>query len=297
MNSNSTPKIYAIIVSWNPLPSDVLSCIENLTPQVHKIIYSDNGSRQETRELLEKLKNENLKVECVWNGKNLGVATALNRGVVKAKKEGADWVLTLDHDSVPEKTMVQKMLNAYRDLSEKERKKTAILCPNFMLAKGVAYPDASPRFIETSITSGQLVKTTLFDAIGLYEDKLFIECVDHEFCLRTLTHGYKTLLIPSAILKQQIGHPSVKKVFGKTFTVPNYSPERYYYQIRNTIFIYKKYFATAPGWIIKNIPSTIYSLGKVILYEDEPLKKMGFAARGVLDGLRGNGGELNKKYD
>ncbi len=284
-----SPKICAIIVSWNPFPSDVTRCVENLAPQVDKIIYSDNGSKKETKKLLEGLKTKNPKIECIWNGENLGIATALNRGVAQAKAEGADWVLTLDHDSVPEKDMVKKMLAAYADLPEKET--IAILCPNFMLAKGIAYSDLAPRFIETSITSGQLVKMDLFDKIGGYEDKLFIECGDHEFCFHALLQGYKTLLIPGAILKQRIGNPSVKKILGKTFIVPHYSPERYYYQLRNTVFIYKKYYWVVPRWILRDAPHVLYSLIKVVLYEKNPARKIGLAMLGIFDGLRGKLGK------
>ncbi len=289
------PVIAAVIVTWNPLQSDILECIKKLLSQVDIVIYSDNGSNTETKKLIVELEAEHKKISCIWNGINLGIATALNNGVSYAKKMGANWILTLDHDSVPEDGMIFKMLDAYERLGQEEKNATAIVCPNFMLAKGIAYPDSAPRLIETSITSGQLVKMDLFEKIGGYEDKLFIECVDHEFCFHARKEGYKILLVPNAIIKQRIGNPSVKKIFGRTFTVPHYSPERYYYQLRNTIFIYKKYLKTELPWIIKNIRSTIYSLGKVVFYENAPFKKIKFAAWGIFDGMRGKFGEFKNR--
>jgi rhamnosyltransferase len=255
------------------------------------IIYSDNGSNTETRKLLEDLQTKNRdRIICLWNGGNLGIATALNRGLAEARRLKADWVMTLDHDSVPEKDMVEKMFRAYEKFSEQEKETVGILCPNFMLVKGIAYHETHPRFIETTITSGQLVKMSLFDKIGEYEDDLFVECVDHEFCFRALAHGFHTFLVPDAILKQRIGNPIIKKLFGKTFVVPNYPPVRYYYQVRNSVVLYIKYFRVVPGWVLGNIPPLIYSLIKVVLYEKNPVKKMGLAILGVFDGLRGKMG-------
>ena len=291
MNASTRPIIAAVIVTWNPLVSDVLACAESLLSQVDTIIYSDNGSDADTKKLLTELQQKHKNIVCLWNGENLGIATALNRGVACARELKAEWVMTLDHDSVPEKDMVAKMFAAYQTLSDEEKNTTAILCPNFMLAKGPSYHDARARFIETSITSGQLVKMKLFEKIGGYEDDLFVECVDHEFCFRAFAHGYRTFLAPDAMLRQRIGHPDVKQLFGKTFVVPHYSPERYYYQLRNTVVIYKKYYRIVPRWVLKNMPPVVYSLIKVVLYEKQPARKLGLAMLGVFDGLRGKLGK------
>jgi rhamnosyltransferase len=287
MNEHTKPTIAAIIVTWNPLASDVVACAERLMLQVDTIIYSDNGSNAETEKLLKDLQSKHENIVCLWNGGNLGIATALNRGVVEARRRGAEWVMTLDHDSVPEKDMALKMFRAYGILSETEKEAVGILCPNFMLVKGPCYANTLPRFIATTITSGQLVKISLFDKIGGYEDDLFVECVDHEFCFRALAHGYRTFLAPDAMLRQRIGNPVIKMLFGKTFIVPNYPPVRYYYQVRNSVYIYIKYFWVVPGWVSENILRLILSLGKMVLYEKDPVRKMGLAILGVADGLRG----------
>jgi rhamnosyltransferase len=46
----------------------------------------------------------------------------------------------------------------------------------------------------TTITSGSLVSLTVFQLLGGLRDDFFIDCVDHEYCLRARAHGFRVMI-------------------------------------------------------------------------------------------------------
>lgn len=286
-------RICAIIVTWNT-DRELEQGLAALSPQIGEIVIVDNGSDYEHIFILEEL-SKKFTLTILRNPENLGIAAALNRGVKYALEKGYAWVLTLDDDSEPAQDMVQKMLEAYYSLEKAKKDKTAIIAPNYTILKGLVYSGDSPRFITTAITSGQLVKTSVFSKAGLYKEDLFIDGVDHEFCLRLLKRGFKTLLVPGAVLKQRFGpKPAMYNLLGKKIMVANHRPERYYYIYRNSLYIYKNYLFTSPKYIIKNALSNIYLFWKILLFEQEKLKKFLMILRGCADGIRGKYGSIVK---
>lgn len=283
--------VCAVIVTWNTGPE--LECgLTAISPQVEEIIIVDNGSRPDYVAALEQL-SKKFSATLLRNTENLGIAAALNRGVTYAIEKGYDWVLTLDDDSEPQPDMVRKMLEAYYTSTE-DQGTIAVIAPNYIALKGLAYKGEEPFFVSTAITSGQLVKAEVFSKVGFYKEDLFIDGVDHEFCLRILKHRFKTMLVPGAVLKQRFGpQPKVHSVFGKKIAVSNHRPERYYYIYRNSVCLYKNYLLTAPLWIFKNALLNAYLLLKVLLFEEDRPKKILMIIRGCLDGIRGKYGKIS----
>ncbi|MEK7075482.1 MAG: glycosyltransferase family 2 protein, partial [Patescibacteria group bacterium] len=263
---NYSPKICAIIVTYN-IGQDIFRCLNLVINQVSEVVIVDNGSDTKTVNVLRDIKKKFNKVKLIENKENLGIAAALNQGVKYAISKNYEWVLTLDHDSEVGDGMVQNMLEAFNSLNDEKKESIGIIAPNYETVKGLAYKEKFPTIISTAITSGQLVKTEIFEKIGFYKEDLFIECVDHEFCLRAKKRGFKTLLVPRAVLKQQIGMPKVYNLFFKRTVAANHSPLRYYYLYRNSIYIYKSYFTVAPGWIFKNIISNKILFLKILFFE------------------------------
>ena len=285
-------RVCATMVTYNT-GKEVEVGLRATIPQVAEVAIIDNGSGQDTIAILEYLRNRFLNLVIFRNTENLGIAAALNRGVKYALERGYDWVLTLDDDSEPEPDMVQKMLGAYYSFELQERNKIAILAPNYTIIKGLVYRQGPSNIIPAAIASGQLVKTDIFSKAGFYKEDFFIDGVDHEFCLRLLKFGFKTLLVPSAVLKQRMGpNPELKKFLGKKFVVANHAPLRYYYTYRNGLYLYRNYFIHAPWWTLRSMFSVTYLFGKMIFFEKQKLEKMAMICRGLFDGIRGRYGKL-----
>ncbi len=290
---NHKYSVCAVVVTWNT-GKEIEQNISSVLSQVREVVIVDNGSEPHTIALLANIQKKFPSVVLLRNAENLGIAAALNRGVKYALEKEYDWILTLDDDSLAEPDMVHKMLAAYNSLPENERSKIGIIAPNYTIAKGLVYFGDSPRFVDVAITSGQLVKTEVFDKVGFYKEDLFIDGVDHEFCLRLLKFGYKTLLVPSAVLKQRMGAaPVLKTFFGQKFVVANHSAQRYYYIYRNGIYIYKTYWKYAPAYILKNMCSNLWLLTKIILFEQQKLEKLTMIFKGLIDGIRNKYGKLS----
>lgn len=286
-------KVCAIIVTYN-IGKEVEAGVASVLPQVNRVVIVDNGSGANTIEILDNIQQRFPKVVILRNKENLGIAAALNRGVKYALENGYDWVLTLDDDSEAEPKMVEKMLQAYHSFGPEKQMKIAVMAPNYTILKGLVYFEGSPRDILTTITSGQLVKTDIFKKIGFYKEDLFIECVDHEFCLRIARAGMKTVLVPAAILKQRMGpKPQLKSFFGKKFVVANHASHRYYYIYRNSIYLYATYWRTAFFWIIKNIFSNKIIFLKILLFEENKWAKIKMVLKGCLDAISGKYGTIS----
>ena len=125
-------KVAAIIVSYNP-DNNLLDSINLLINQVERIIIVDNGSESEKKKNIKLIRDiDKEKIEIIFNEENLGIATALNIGVRSALKQGYNWILTMDQDSKVSKNMVEKMLEVYNGIDEKERKDILSIFPNFL---------------------------------------------------------------------------------------------------------------------------------------------------------------------
>lgn len=285
-------KICAIIITWNS-GSDIYRSLPAIAPQVNEVVIVDNGSRQDQLNILKEAVKRFPNACIIQNPKNKGIANAINRGTEYALEKGYEWVITLDDAAKPEKNLMKKLFSAYASLLPQDQEKTAIIAPNYSNLKGPVYAKGPVYFTETAVQTGQLIKTTIWKKVGGYKEDLFITWVDHEFCFRVLAAGYKTLLVPSAMLEETAGpKPIVKSLFGRKFVVPNYSANRYYYTYRNSVYVYKNYWRLVPRWLFGNLLSDISSFGKIVLFEDQKLKKIAFIARGYFDGLRGKFGEL-----
>lgn len=291
-NNKQNHNVCAIILTWNS-GEDIKTSLFAIAGQTQEVVVIDNGSRPDQLAIVKKAVKNFKNAALICNKKNEGIGKAFNRGAEYALKNGYGWIMTLDDSAKPEKNLVEKLLFAYDALSPQDRKKTAIVAPNYTNLKGLVYAGSQPYFTPTTVTTGQLVKTAIWKKIGGYKEDLFVMWVDHEFCFRLLQNGYKTLLVPSAVLEETAGpRPVIKSILGRKFVVPNYSPNRYYYMYRNSVYVYKMYWHLVPGWLLKNFISEIFSCAKIVLFEDQKLRKIAFIAKGYFDGLRNKFDEL-----
>ena len=91
--------------------------------------------------------------------------------------------------------------------------------------------------VDHLISSGCLVSMDALKEIGYMEEKLFIDYVDTEWCLRAIHKGYSLLGVGSAHMQHDLGDEFVH-LFGRT--LPVHSPLRHYYLIRNGIWLLRQ---------------------------------------------------------
>lgn len=293
--------ICAVIVTFHPV-GDISRNIAALRDQVDEIIIVDNGSGAGCKELLEALAQQP-GVRIVYCQENLGIAAALNIGVKLARAAGHQWIATFDQDSKVTPGMINAMLSAYDACPDRD--KVASLAPRYMdkstgkirgnNAGSPSHGDLPYEETLVVMTSGNLLKSSIFDAVGYFKESLFIDHVDNEFCLRCADHGYKILEVKDAALEHCIGYPTQHKFLWKNPVTSNHSALRRYYLARNSVYIYRKYFFTHPGWVLKNAYVLLRVVVLMLLLETDRGQKIGMMFRGFLHGLYGRMGKLEKQ--
>ena len=289
-------KVAAIIVSYNP-DKNLLDSVNLLISQVEKIIIVDNGSIEEKRKDISSIKDiDNERIEVIFNEENLGIATALNIGVREALKQGFNWILTMDQDSKASKDMVEKMFEVYNNIDEKERKSILSIFPNFVDKRIQSIEENSVmntyEYVDADITSGNLVNAEVFDKVGFFDDSLFIDLVDTDFCMRLNEKNIKMIKVRDAILYHSLGESqSVKSIFGK-FNTSNHSALRRYYMTRNRFYIWEKYKDLNSFTLNRDKKLFKKEFIKIILGEKDKVNKIKMVFKGYKDYKKGVRGKL-----
>lgn len=280
--------VAAVIITYN-VENNFRNRINKLKGKVHEIIVVDNGSKIETINMLKELEND---ITIIYLEKNKGIAYALNKGINYSIEKGYDWVLTLDHDSIVTDDMIENMLKCYGNFHKELREKVAMLVPTHVEEKEYENSNIisneekfSKPYIEvlTEITSGALTKADIYKNIGLYDEKLFIDLVDHDYCLSLNRKGFKVIQVSSAVLIHNLGESVKKNVLGLKMTPTNHSPLRRYYMSRNRHYIWDKYKDDFPKWVLTDKRRFITENLKIILFEDKKIEKFKYIKKGIED--------------
>src|SRR5215467_8106400 len=125
----------------------------------------------------------------------------------------------------------------------------------------------------TSLTSGSLIPTWIFDRIGYFASDFFIDCVDIEFCYRLRASGYYVADSKEAILLHSPGHPEKLSVMGFGISPTHHSAVRRYYISRNRIVVYRKYFHVFPGLVLPYVYASLRETAKCFLAERDRVRK------------------------
>lgn len=279
--------VAAVIITYN-VENDFKERINRLKGKVDEIIVVDNGSKAETINMLNELEKE---VTVIYLEDNKGIASALNKGIKYSIEKGYNWILTLDHDSIITDNMIKNMLTCYEGLNNELKEKVAMLVPvhveekEYQNGSNINEEKASNSYIEvlTEITSGALTKAEIYKNVGMYDEKLFIDLVDHDYCLSLNKKGFKIIQVNNATLIHNLGESVRKSILGLKMIPTNHSPLRRYYMSRNRHYIWEKYKDDFPSWVLTDKRRFITENLKIVLFEDNKIEKFKYIKRGIKD--------------
>ncbi len=266
-------RILAIVVLYNPDISEVLANINRYIVEVDTLIIWLNSviNIEIKRQILDELKSYDVIFQ--GDGTNRGLSIALNYAVSFAKKNMYKYLMTMDQDSYWINIQDYFMQIFETELNEKD---IGIFGPyvitdvserNDTICNYNQYPDHV-------ITSGTVYLTEIFDVLSGFNEEYFIDAIDEEICLRASKFGFKTKIMNKGKLLQKFGNPTKCKFLYKYIYTPNYSAFRYFYIVRNHIWLLhsdllnKKQKRKVLRWYIIN------PFVKVLLFEDNKVKKM-----------------------
>jgi rhamnosyltransferase len=274
-------KIGAVIIVYHPDLRALASNVINIIDDVEMVILYQNSILNHDFLDLNSFKN---KVVLLGDGTNEGIGKALNNSIHFLKQMDLTHVVTLDQDSYFKKGHFNFFCNI---INNDIKKNIGIYVPNFV-NRGVKYISGvtDPFEIADAITSGSVFSLKLFDQVGDFNNYLFIDAVDQEFCYRiNANFGLKTIMVPSVELIHELGYSS-KIIFG--ITTLNYSSFRTYYLVRNHILLWKKY----PKLYKREYKETLlkeyifYRIIKIIIGEHDKWNKVKSVFKGIHDGIK-----------
>lgn len=284
---NEGQSVCAVIVTYNPR-STLIDNIVAVAAQVGQVVVIDNGSSGDTEQHLHELETR-LSCKVIRNHQNLGIAAALNMGVKYAIGVGFDWVCTLDQDSRVCDGFISEMLEVYQQTAHPEV--VAFVAPSYVdRNSGVKLPlkRAGNGEILAAMTSGSMMPSSVFEKLGFFDESLYIDAVDIEFCLRARRKGM-LILQSSATLFHSLGQTKYYRLFGLRFGVTNHSAGRRYYITRNRLRLLIRYASDWP-WMWRESRAMLLDAGKILLAEDDKWNKLRAMASGTVDALRGRVG-------
>jgi rhamnosyltransferase len=216
---------------------------------------------------------------------NLGISVALNHAGQTARIEGFSWLLTLDQDSRVSYDYVESMNSVLSTVPHPET--VGILAPS--LTPGP--PGAPPwQSVTLAITSGALMRVELFEQVGWFDESLFIDYVDFDYCAKTTLAGYRVIIATNIILQHEIGEPSHLDLPFWSIRTLNHPPIRRYYKFRNRIAMIRRYGFQFPAWIFRDMLSALLEPMKILILEKNSWNKIRMVLWGTWDGLRGQFG-------
>lgn len=272
--------VMAGIVTYNPELNLLEENLKVLIEQVDQIWIVDNGSQNQC-ELKERLAYFN-QIDYVLLKENKGIAYALNRIMGIAEREKYLWVITLDQDSM----VPCDIISSNKELMESSTDIAiiaAVIDDRNQVHKTPAY-EKRKKYSEINecITSASITSVPIWKEINRFDEKMFIDLVDVEYCLRAKKHGKRIVRNNEVWLSHTVGNIKEYRFLWKWTPVRNHSAFRKYYQIRNLFYMYKKIYGTFRIAMWRDVFVAYF---KVLFYENDKKNKIIKMNHGVRDGL------------
>ena len=235
--------VSVVIILYNPTASD----LENVSrfSRAYPGVVVDNSSVPSFPEATMGL----MTYLCLH--RNMGIAAAQNAALrLLLASPQTEYIVFLDQDtrasdhyptdianefleaeaSIPEGTAGLSLIGptvihketgeAYKSVIHKDR----MVNPHLILKRHI-------------ISSGSCAHRSAFDDVGLFEEGLFIDFVDDEWCWRANKKGYVCGITPLLTINHKIGQREVH--IGKHIVTIS-APKRYYYQYRNYLLLLRR---------------------------------------------------------
>jgi GT2 family glycosyltransferase/uncharacterized protein YbjT (DUF2867 family) len=226
---NGLAAVSAVIVNYNT--GDLLvDCVREALAQARQVIVVDNGSADDSLELLESCCAGEPRLNIIRNGNNLGFAAACNVGIKQSTERN---ILFLNPDCVLGPSSLQRMARSLdanpdtgmvggllldADGSEQSGGRRAVPTPwrSFVRAFGLTgLANRWPRLfydfhlhkqplpehpVQVEAISGalMLVSKVAIEEVGAWDEGYFLHCEDLDWCMRFRQKGWNILFDPGA---------------------------------------------------------------------------------------------------
>ena len=274
-------KVAAVVVLYHP-DHQVIETIQSLSVQVENVVVVINAASDEVLKSIKKIIN----VALIQNSSNIGLATALNKGLEYSFGElQADFVQLFDQDSNPPLDFTQQLLQEFINSKEFE---LACIGPKLIDLKGgdskyeknnsqvnIQYPRSIP-------TSGTLISKEAFTKVGAMMDALFIDGIDHEWCFRAYSKGLVVKVSDAVQMEHNMGDVGLN-YFGQYKPI-HQSSVRHYFIVRNAIYL--SFLSYIPlSWRMVELIKTIRRIFVYAFVSTNRLQSIRLMVKAICDGV------------
>ena len=286
-------QVGVVVVSWRP-DAGLPERIQSMGRHGHWTVVVDNGSGpayEETLKAVSILPN----VSIIHLSRNLGIATALNRGLREVAQAGCAWALLFDQDSDPNEGLLSGLIATWR--AHPHRFAVGIIGANYRdLGTGDVHRSAlmGQDWLEVDevITSGSLVSLAAVADAGGMRDDLFIDQVDFEFCYRLHCAGWRVLETAQPLMEHRLGAARRHRCGPLSFTASHHGALRRYYMTRNTLVVWRCYRTRLPVAARRQLIDLAKQIAKLVVVEPDPWRKLSAVALGVAHAWTGRMGRI-----
>jgi GT2 family glycosyltransferase len=246
--------VYGIVLNYRT-PDQTLLAVRSLLASrrpLDAIIVVNNDAADDLRDALHQVMP---KIVYVHTGRNLGFSGGMNVGIRQARALGAAAILLVNSDAIVPPDCVDQLercLHATRGGGIAVPVLMSRSTPDQVLSSGITYDAATGRMrqhgsmmrreprdtlpnavVDAASGCVMLVKTAVFDAVGLLDEQYFFSFEDLEFCLRARRAGWSTVVAGDAVAYHDGGR-----------SIGSHSPKRLYFAARNHLLLSRH---AAPG--------------------------------------------------
>lgn len=221
MSKEKSPSVFIVTINWNGL-EDTVECLESLHDldyPNYKIVVVDNGSKnKEADKILKQFPD----VTLIKNKTNLGFTGGCNKGIERALKDGADYVLLLNNDTIVTKNFLNKLVKFYDSTADagvvsslvlfNDKKTVWYSGVSVKTWTGIVKMDNKGKLIKDTILPKKpyktdyaigaclLVSTNLIRKMGMLDDIYFAYYEDTEWGYRARRYGYESYVVPNSVI-------------------------------------------------------------------------------------------------
>jgi rhamnosyltransferase len=284
------PRVIAVVPTYRPDES-VIDRLRSIAEQVHALIVVDDGTPKDGADIVDMVASAGFEVVC--SESNRGIAAALNTGVKLALSRGADYVLTVDQDSVLPAGYVTDCIAVF--VASPVASCVGVVCAEAINGHATRAGELTAEgfgILRVAIQSGFVVSAACFAECGLFDEALFIDCVDTEFCLRLADHGYRVVVAAGTDIEHSLGELVPVRPFGiartrgkAPLTYEYHGPARRYFISRNGVDLYLRYLRRNPRWVLSSMRQELGPLAQTIASGPHRGRQLLAVVAGTVHGL------------
>jgi rhamnosyltransferase len=300
--STHRKRVCSITVAFEPSPARLLEQLRAVRPQVDEIVLVDNGSDPPLEQMAEV---RQLGARVLTPAENRGIAAGFNMGIRHARETGCDRVLLLDDDSVPAPEMVATLADV---LDGHANERVAAVGPRIRDPRDPQdYPfirlgwthnrhlrcgtrDDPAIACDFLVSSGSLIPIEALARLGEFDEALFIDSVDLEWCFRARAQGFALYGVCATYLDHRLGDRR-KTVLNAELVV--HPPERIYYMTRNRFLLYRRGYMPLK-WKVKDVLRVMGKFAVTMLLIAPRLEYARMTGRAIVDAAAKRGGKLHR---